>query len=391
MKKKYAFIGTGVIFIILLGSCLSSSKTMFSGKDVPFPESVGSQPAACNVKEIKLLMKGTHPKWSDKRNLVVFDKMTNGIYEIFTMDPDGSNVTCLTCRKQEAPTGHKGQAFWHPSGEYIVFAAENENGKHLGSNTPGLGRDNDVWVMTADGSRFWRITNYPEKWGVIRPSFSHDGTKLYWNEEYSCERGKTKCSFWNHWNLFFRKGEEFGLFRTVIADISFDSGEPTVSNIKKVTYGNLRMLEGSGFTPDDQHVIFSASDLRLTGGRMLWGDVYIGDLEGSILTKLTDTPFLKNENEEYSPDGKRIVWTLGPYIGWGRFYAHELYLMDADGKNKTRLTHFNTPEDKQHLVGESSWSPDGRQVIFHKYDESAQEFSAASLYMLTFEGPCGAL
>lgn len=389
MKKRYLFIGIGIIFFILLVGVLFFLKTLFWGKLVPFPEDTGSQPAACNVKEIKFIGEGTHPKWSEKNNLIVFDQMVNGIYEIFTMKPDGGEVNCLTCNKEEATKGHKGQAYWHPSAEYLTFAAENEFGKQLRSNTPGIGRDNEVWIMTADGNKYWRMTNHPEKWGVIRPSFSHDGTKLYWNEEYSCERGENKCSFWNHWNLFLRKGEEVGAWRTKIADFSFETGQPEISNIKTINHEPLRLIEGFGFSTDDQKLAYSYADTPKTDGRMFTGDIYISDLNGSNLTQLVNTPWLHDENAEFSPDGKKIVWMTGPYLNFLQFYKSELYLMDSDGKNKVRLTYFNEPKGEWHLVGESSWSPDGTQLIFHKYDKSAKEYSAGKLYMLAFQGACG--
>ena len=391
MKKKYVLVGIGIFFIGLLAVIAFFLKTILWGKLVPFPEDACSQPASCNVKEIKFIGEGTHPKWSETNNLIVFDKMVHGIYEIFTMRPDGSSVTCLTCNKKDAPQGHKGQAYWHPSGEYLVFAAENEYGKQRSSNTPGIGRDNEVWIMSADGNKYWRITNHPEKWGVIRPSFSHDGTKLYWNEEYSCEGGKYGCSFWNHWNLFFRKGEEVGVFRVKLSDISFKSGEPVISNIKNIDHEGLRLLEGAGFTPDDTRLVYSYSDTSKTNGQMFWGDIYTSSPDGSNLRQITNTQWLHEENPEFSPDGKKLVTMSGSYVNFFYFYRTELYLMDADGSNKMRLTYFNKDPKDIHLSGESSWSPNGSQIIFHKYDKSAKEYSAGKLFMLTFEGPCGKL
>lgn len=391
MKKKYLFVEIGIIFVILLAGVLLFFKTIFWGKLVPFPEDTGSQPAACEVKEIKFIREGTHPKWSEKNNLIVFDQMVNGIYEIFTMKPDGSSVACLTCNKEEAPKGHKGEAYWYPNGEYLTFAAENEYGKHKPSNTPGIGRDNEVWVMTADGNQYWRITNHPEKWGIIRPSFSHDGTKLYWNEEYSCERGKNKCCLWNHWQLFFRKGEEVGVFRTKIADISFESGEPVILNIKNIGHEGLRLVEGTGFTPDNKRLVYSYANPSETNGKMIWGDIYTSLLDGSDLTQITDTQWLHEENPEFSPDGKKLVTMSGSYVNFFYFYRTELYLMDVDGKNWKRLTYFNEKPEDFNLSGESSWSPDGSQIIFHKYDKSAKEYSAGKLYLLIFQGVCGKL
>ena len=142
---------------------------------------------------------GRYPKWCHQNNLIAFDQVVDGNYEIFVMKPNGSEVKCLTGGKKELTTGHKGQPYWHPSGKYIVFSAENDEYQRRKPNdmtaVPGIsGRSNDVWIMTSDGSKFWRVTNTPENGGIIRPSFSPDGKTLYWNEEWSLE-----------WSLIFAR------------------------------------------------------------------------------------------------------------------------------------------------------------------------------------------
>ena len=152
------------------------------------------------------------------------------------MKPDGTDVRCLTC---SAPSilrkYHKSQPFWHPSAEHIVFTAQNEHTKPTQYNLdsfPGIGHNHDVWIMTSDGSNYWRLTDYPDNWGVIRPSFSHDGKMVYWNEEYSMEVYPGEGSRWNKETN--RKGEEWGLWRIKLADVSFASDGPHLSNVRTV-------------------------------------------------------------------------------------------------------------------------------------------------------------
>ena len=265
----------------------------------------------CKVKSIKVIGKGVYPKWSRAKNLIAFDRVVNANYEIFTMKPDGSDVTCLTCNKQGLPEGHRGQPYWHPGGEYIVFAAENTDFERMGwglADVPGLGRNHNVWIMTSDGSQYWQITHYPENWGVIRPSFSHDGKTLYWNEEYSMEKYPGVGCPWNLNKV--RRGEEWGLWHIKLADVSFGPDGPEVSNIRNVVHSDLVLLEGSGFSPDDQRLLFTSANLTETEGTAYWGgDIYAGDPGGGSLTRLTNTPYYHDENAEYSPDGKKIVWS----------------------------------------------------------------------------------
>jgi len=70
--------------------------------------------------------------------------------------------------------------------KYIAFAAE--KAVHEGGSIeaiPGFGGRSDLWVMLADGTKAWPLTNTPNvKWSrVIIPQFSHDGSKLTWAEQ----------------------------------------------------------------------------------------------------------------------------------------------------------------------------------------------------------------
>lgn len=186
------------------------------------------------------------------------------------------------------------------SGEYIVFTAETAEypRKGIGTSTrPGLGRNHNVWIMTSDGSKFWQITDYPDNWGVIRPSFSHDGKTLYWNEEFSMEQypegkpGDLKLpgdpsgtighpgSYWGEANKTFRKGEEAAALRIKLADISFENREPEISNIRHIDPPEgFTLIEGTGFMPNDDGFVYSYANLAENRSRGIWGDIYISDL-----------------------------------------------------------------------------------------------------------------
>jgi len=371
------------------------------------------------VRSLEKIGEGAFPKWSPDGEVIAFTKEEKdpedplGItYHIFTCRPDGSDVRCLTCGKPDlSGTGWKGQPSWHPSGNYLVFTAENAAYPRIGSGVtarPGLGHNHDVWIMTRDGERFWRITDYPENWGVIRPSFSHDGGLLFWNEEFSMEkypRGKPTDpdedpdtpghqghpgSYWGYENFRYRQGEELGAWRVKLADISFEGGEPRISNIRTVNPPDgFTLIEGAGFAPGDERLVYSYACLEENGNRGLWGDIYLSDLAGTSLTRLTSTPFIHDENPEFSPDGGKILWNASqgdPGEG------EELWLMDADGGNKVRLTYFTDPAHEEYellarQITESTWSPDGRRIVFGhvSQEEMGGIHIPSTLYMLILE------
>ena len=78
-----------------------------------------------------------------------------------------------------------------------------------------------------------------------------------------------------------------------------------------------------------------------------------------------------NENMEYSPRGDKIAWSHHDDEEPGR--KVEIYLMDADGNNLTRLTYFNKlghPHREEYqqfgftnACGELDWGPNGEKII----------------------------
>lgn len=331
--------------------------------------------ASTNNKPRLLREGGSYPKWSPVTNLISYTELVDDTYEVFIMTPDGENISCLTQNKAALKyCGHRGQSYWHPSGDYIVFTAKNKNftTKGIGiTGLPGVGRNHNIWIMTSDGSKFWQITDYPENWGAIRPSFSHDGDMICWSEEYSMEK-YDRGSFWGWLNYLLRPGEELGLWRIKMANISFEDNQPEINDIKIAELPEgYTLLEGEGFTPDDNGFVISACDLSENNGKDFWGDIYVTDLNGNIVERLTNTPFQHDENAEYSPDGSKIIWNHAPGFGKEGYPGkdQELYIMNSDGSDKTRLTYFtdpNYPEYDKYTThcSEITWSPDGKRIVF---------------------------
>jgi Tol biopolymer transport system component len=333
---------------------------------------------------IRLLMPGgAFPVWSPIANRVTYTKKANDKYEVFVMSPDGSDVECLTAGKPELKDcGHRGQSSWHPSGKYIVFSAENAKYPRQGlgvPHRPGLGRNFNVWVMTSDGKNFWQLTDYPDNWGVIETKFSHDGSKIYWNEEYSMEKypeGKPEDpvphpgSYWSRESSKYRKGEEIGAWRVVYADITFTKDGPKMSTIRKISPPDgFTMIEANGFTPEDKGFICTLDNLKETRGVCMWGEFYTCDLEGRDWKRLTHTPLKHNEDPAYSPDGKRIAFKEATKGSGMPMAGMEIFIMDADGRNRIQLTHFSEPGYPEYRedwlqIAEMDWSPDGSQIVF---------------------------
>jgi TolB protein len=78
-----------------------------------------------------------------------------------------------------------------------------------------------------------------------------------------------------------------------------------------------------------------------------WDDVYTIDADGSNLTRLTNAP-IHEFDPSWSPDGTRIAYRTDAGD------VTEIWLMNADGSDKHRLTDGLSP----------AWSPDGSIIAF---------------------------
>ncbi|NAT11258.1 hypothetical protein C4E22_06950 [ANME-1 cluster archaeon AG-394-G06] len=391
--------------------CLENPKCARGDEEIGREECGGeNKKTECKVKGLEEIGEGCFPKWSPDGSLIAYTKESNNNdYQIYTMKPDGSDIKCLTCdRPGLANTRWRGQPYWHPSGEYIIFTAETTKYPRKGIGTtarPGIGRNHNIWIMTSDGSKFWQITDYPDNWGVIRPSFSHDGKTLLWNEEFMMEKyphgkpgvDKHPGCWWGSENQKYRKGEELCAWRIKLANISFESKELEISNIRHIDPPDgFTVIEIAGFMPNDIGFIYSYCDIKKQGGRCVWGDIYTSDLNGSISSfwQLTDSFHVHDESPEFSPDGKKIIWATS--AGGDPGEGEEVWLMDAEGGNKIRLTYFAEPNHNEYdpigrQITEMTWSPDGKNVVFgHVSDEKrGSPHLPSTLYKLTFKGACG--
>lgn len=121
----------------------------------------------------------------------------------------------------------------------------------------------------------------------------------------------------------------------------------------------------SYYMPDGKHILYASTHEgneacpappKPRDGKYLWAvypdfDIYISDLNGKIVKKLTDTPGYDAE-AVVSPDGKKIAFTST------RSGDLELWTMDVDGTNLKQIT------NGLGYDGGSFFSPDSKKLVF---------------------------
>ncbi|MDO5509297.1 MAG: M20/M25/M40 family metallo-hydrolase [Weeksellaceae bacterium] len=122
----------------------------------------------------------------------------------------------------------------------------------------------------------------------------------------------------------------------------------------------------SFFMPDGQHILYASTHEASkecppppaphAQGKYLWPilpefDIYVADLKGNIVRKLTDTEYYDAE-AVVSPDGKQIAFTST------RSGDLELWIMNVDGSNLRQLTH------EYGYDGGAFFSHDSKKLVF---------------------------
>ncbi|MDD3625826.1 MAG: hypothetical protein PHV06_00765 [bacterium] len=339
----------------------------FSKKDIPLEDHINKD----LISELKQIQKdGKSLDWSEKNKLIVTAKKNfDEYYDLVIFKPDGSKEENLNINKKSAPTKHNGNPCWHPSGEWIIFTAQNEDALgyfNMKKSIPGTGMNCNLCVMDKKGENYWKQTFHEtsirDTKAVIHPQISKDGNKVFWAERIK----DSEETNWGEWVL-------------KIADFEVVDGIPKLINKQTIRISEKKCFyESHDFNSEGNKILFSANLKEGVEENGL--DIYEYDLETRELKNLTNSPDEWDEHAHYSPDGKRIIWMSSKSIPikWGSIKGHkwqsylktDLWVMDVSGENKTRLTYFNKIPEKESvnrnfrvIVSDCAWSPEGDSVL----------------------------
>lgn len=136
------------------------------------------------------------------------------------------------------------------------------------------------------------------------------------------------------------------------------------ASLKLISTGKGRTT-CSYYMPDGKHILYASTHEgshacpappKPREGKYLWAvypefDIYLSDLQGNIVKKITDSPGYDAE-AVVSPDGKKIAFTST------RSGDLELWTMDIDGSNLKQIT------NGLGYDGGSFFSPDSKKLVF---------------------------
>src|SRR5579871_384743 len=343
--------------------------------------------ADVRVKSWRQLAAGAGRLAISSQNVITYDKVNaNGLYDVWTMNLDGSNNTCLTCSAaavQVLGALNKGNPKWDPSGKFIVFQVQ--YGTNLGADNvkdfPGSGYSNNLWIMDAAGQNFWPITKMTDPaGGVIYPRFSWDGKTLAWGQRIS-----PSPAAWGTWQLM--------TCSFAVSSSGPGCASTPQSHVPEFQSPNQYYYEPHGFSTDNQSVFFMAN-IGAGGTPAYTGpgpmDIYGLNLATNQLTQLTSTPGQWNEFPTPIPGGNSLVYmsTVPDGAVPGHFKG-DFYMVNTDGTNRYRLTYFTDPNSPDFQSGgivaaDPEWNADGTELLM--YDNQGKgETVPGNMWILDIE------
>jgi Tol biopolymer transport system component len=241
-----------------------------------------------------------------RNGLIAFQSQTGTGLQIFTVHPDGRDLRQITFL-----SGNAIAADWSPDGRLIAFEHD------------ALGECANVAIMNADGSG---LIEFPDP-TVCQgdPSFTPDGSRIVFDRFDPATNDEA------HWSMDLNGND-----RHRIGTCCFD---PTVS-------------------PSGKRLSFVASNGQPTGFAL-----FTSKVDGSNLFQVTPFEFDVAVKQDWSPDGKHLVFTKDGAEPDG--LSPNIATIRPDGTHLRLLTHYQG-QDLAAFAG--SYSPDGRWIVFRLED-----------------------
>lgn len=261
--------------------------------------------------------------------MIVFQSDRDGNYDLYVMNPDGTDVRNLT----NHPASDTGPVP-SPDGRRIAFQ----------SNRDG---NDEIYVVDLETGKQTNLTNHTAS--DHSPTWSPDGSSIAFVSDRTA----------------ILLDEARGLWTSDIYIMNSDGSDP-----RRLTAGNLTNgYGGLAWSPDGGSIALCLSSFTAYGAYFPLG-IQLMNLSDLTLTRLTFDSATIQCDPRWSPDGNQILYEVS-----GSGFSN-LYLMNADGTDQN-----NVSTDPATYDTTPSWSPDGKSIVF-----ASDRGDGYHLYVMSADG-----
>ena len=277
--------------------------------------------------------------------VIVFAMNEGGVQTLYSVHSDGSKLKSLGVSPASGPA-------WSSNGKRIVFA----------SGSPAT----HLSLVGANGAG---VRALPSATGFDwDPTWSPDGRFIAFsgNQPQTSKNSDSPLAIW----------------------VMRSNGRQP----RQLTVPGPGPIEQSGegdwnpsWSPDGKTIAFTRYFLHDPNEYAIrYSAIYLVNPDGSNLRRLS-ADNSQDFEPAWSPDGKRIAFVSArdhngvTSIGEAEWVNGELYVMNADGSNQTRITN-NSADDRS-----PTWSPDGKWLAFSRGREGPDN-SGPWLYVMPSSG-----
>jgi Tol biopolymer transport system component len=224
------------------------------------------------------------PAWNPARRLVAFESDRDGTWEIYRSDEFGSAAMQLT--DDARPSVENRAPAWSPDGQDIAFSSSRDG-------------DFELFLMRDTGSNERALTR--NACTDSEPAWSPDGSTIAYTSDCNGD--------FDLWLIDAPSGTNP---RRLLARPGFDDVDPA-------------------WSPDGQWLAFESQSTALTNDD---AEIWKVRRDGTELTPLAREPGKAYRDPAWAPDGASIAFSR--LESGGSIY--EIWLMETDGGNKTRIS-----------------------------------------------------
>jgi Tol biopolymer transport system component len=251
------------------------------------------------------------------------------------------------------------------------------NGKLVFASDRQKKGDQKLWTMNPDGSSPTQLTFESERGPTLppfmtssddRPKWSPDGSKIALRSLRDYDPNDPGPS---GYTLYIMDYPANNVQRLILSQLPNQSSDICAE-----------IDHTFQWSPDGSKLAFDYGQLTV-GDDFCQGifhsNVYVVNVNGSGLVRLTNDTSALNRDVTWSPSGDQIAFVSEDQTGEG---ARTIDVMNSDGTNRRRIISF-AHEDG---VGTTAWSPDGSKILFWFARGTCQVLPCSQLYTIKPDG-----